>query len=514
VTLSRDLTDAVYTDTGDVRGLVKDGVCTFLGIPFAAAPSGTRRFQEARKPAGWCGTRRTLVHGAAAVQERVSAELAIPTAAMDVRAPLAEDCLYLNVWTRRVDDGARPVLVWLHGGSFLEGAASQAWYDGAALARSGDIVVVTVNYRLGALGWLYLPEREGIETTANAGLLDQVAALEWVRDSIAAFGGDPGNVTLAGQSAGARSVAALLASPRATGLFHKAVILSGAAHCLERDEAELLSERVLWHAGVRANEPGGLLTLPALALAESSTRCFAEGLTEALPPRTPRRFAPVRDGTTVTEQPLEAVAAGRTRHLPLLVGTVADEMRLALPFDARRETLDEAALVERLRGQVGEISASLVRAFRRAREQRAASAGLIDVYYAILGDWLYGRSSDELVEAHAAAGGSGYRSIFARPSPVAGLGACHTIDLAFLFGSFEIPGMRAFSGSGVAVERLSGLLQRSLVAFMRTGSPALEQLPEWPAYEGARRCTMLWHDEPRVEDDPFASERAAWRSAG
>jgi carboxylesterase type B len=400
----------VETRRGTVRGIVARGLAMYRGIPFAAPPVGPRRFMPPAPPARWAGVRDASRFGQAAPQ---NAAIAGPLLSLGI-GRTGEDCLYLNVWTPGPDRSRRPVLVWIHGGAFVLGAGSQTLYDGSALARRGDVVVVTINYRMGALGFLRLRERFGdrLPATGNEGLLDQVAALEWVRDEIEAFGGDPGNVTIFGESAGAMSCATLLGMPRARGLFHRAILQSGAANFrwppdvaagladLVLDELSLDSPEALRAARVSrllevqrrlfmdmlmsdryvlgALSPAGQRVAGALFLGLALARRRLGPVTAPLSqrlvallrrrrrevapsPRTvalhalrPRGlpFQPVVDGEVVPRDPLDAVRDGAARDVPLLIGTNLDETKLFLPLDPEAATLDEASLLVRCRDAI------------------------------------------------------------------------------------------------------------------------------------------------------------------
>src|SRR5690242_3481977 len=261
------------TRRGRVRGLAEGGLAVFRGIPYARPPIGPRRFGPPEPAESWTGTHDATLFGPSAPQ---NGALIGPIMSLGI-GRTDEDCLYLNVWTPAADGRRRPVLVWIHGGAFLLGSGSQMLYDGAALARRGDVVVVTINYRLGAFGFLRLRERFGqrLPATGNEGLLDQIAALEWVRDEIEAFGGDPGQVTIFGESAGSMSCATLLAMPRARGLFHRAILQSGGANFVWPCEiATRLAEHVVAELGVTS--PEALQTLEADRILEVQRRFFGD----------------------------------------------------------------------------------------------------------------------------------------------------------------------------------------------------------------------------------------------
>ena len=393
----------VETRRGRVRGLAEAGLAVFRGIPYARPPVGPRRFGPPEPPEAWTGTHDATRFGSSAPQ---NGALIGPIMSLGI-GRTSEDCLYLNIWTPAADRRRRPVLVWIHGGAFLLGSGSQMLYDGATLARRGDVVVVTINYRLGAFGFLRLRDRFGqrLPATGNEGLLDQVAALTWVRDEIEAFGGDPGQVTIFGESAGSMSCATLLGLPRAHGLFHRAILQSGGANFVwPREIATELSDHVLDE--LAATSPEALQTLGAERILEVQRRFFgdlllgedhvlgglsatgqrvagamflglslaqrrfgrltaplARGLVDVLKRRGRRPadtmaslrrlrtrglpFQPVVDGEVLPGHPLAAIEAGAARHVPLLIGTNLDESKLFAPLDPEAATLDEAGLVAR-----------------------------------------------------------------------------------------------------------------------------------------------------------------------
>ncbi|HKW95748.1 MAG TPA: carboxylesterase/lipase family protein [Methylomirabilota bacterium] len=395
----------VETRRGTVRGLSEGGLAVFRAIPFARPPLGPLRFAPPEPATPWVGVRDAVRFGPAAAQ---NGALIGPLMSLGIDRT-GEDCLYLNVWTPGADRRRRPVLVWIHGGAFILGAGSQMLYDGSVLARRGDVVVVTINYRLGALGFMRLADRFGrrLAATGNEGLLDQVAALSWVRDEIEAFGGDPDNVTIFGESAGAMSCATLLGVPRAHGLFHRAILQSGAANFLwPREVAAAVTDCFLDELGL--GSPEALRAADPSLLLKAQRRCFMDmmmgtghvlgamsatgqrvagtlflglalarrrfggaasslsrGLVRVLkrrggvPAVSPRiaalqalrtrglPFQPVVDGDVLPVAPLEAIRAGAARDVSLLIGTNLDETRLFLPLDPEAATLDEAALLAR-----------------------------------------------------------------------------------------------------------------------------------------------------------------------
>ncbi|MCU1455860.1 MAG: Carboxylesterase type, partial [Acidimicrobiales bacterium] len=409
-----------------------------------------------------------------------------------------EDCLYLNVWTPACDGARRPVMVWLHGGSYVFGSGSTPWYDGARLAAR-DAVIVTVNYRLGAFGYLYLDElAPGFEGSGNAGLLDQVAALRWVRDNIAGFGGDPTNVTLFGESAGAMSVGTLLATPSAAGLFRRAILESGAAsHVHEPQDAVDVAEQILAAAGTDA---AGVRDLPAAELLAAGAvvleRAGADGLT----------FQPVVDGLTLPEKPLDRLRSGAAADVDVLIGTNADEMTMFLllgldSLEARANVLFEPA---------GYAPGEALRVYR----QRLAEVPDDQVWCAVLSDHTFRIPALRLAEVQVDQGGSAWVYLFTYPTPAFGglLRSAHALEIPFVFDNLDAQGVWRFVGEITPAHRaLASAMADAWVAFARDGLPAAPGLPDWPAYDLEQRPTMRFDiDACVVVDDPWGAERALW----
>lgn len=504
------------TRHGVVRGLeTRGGVRAFLGVPFAAPSRGEDRFRPPRPPAAWTGERDATAFGAPAPQTRgmMARLLGLP------RAP-DEDCLTLNVWTPAPAPGRgrRPVLVWIHGGSFTSGSGGSPVYDGARLAARGDVVVVTLNYRLGALGFLRLPGAAE-EGAANRGLHDQLAALDWVRAHAEALGGDPDRITLFGESAGAMSIATLLAVPAARGRFARAVCQSGGAdHVHDEETAARVARFVLGELGVRADADAAraLAEVPLPALLEAQDRAGA-ALWREVPGLL---FQPVVDGALLPERPFEAVRAGRGAPAPLLLGTNADEYRLWSLGDPRAESLDEERLLRRLRRTLGaeapggDAAERAMRVYREARRRRGEAAEPADLWFAIEGDRTLRVPALRLARAHAAAGHAAWVYLFTWRSPAfeGRLGACHALEIPFVFGSLADPAVAAFTGGGPEAEALSAAMMDAWIAFARDGDPRHPGLDDWPPYDPARLPTQVLGPsaERRVALAPHAQECRFW----
>ncbi|HEY7653788.1 MAG TPA: carboxylesterase/lipase family protein [Methylomirabilota bacterium] len=567
----------VATRRGPVRGAAERGLAVFRGIPFAQPPVGPLRFAPPQPLTRWTAVRDTVRFGPSPAQNTA---VAGPLLSLGI-GRTGEDCLYLNVWTPATNRRRRPVMVWIHGGAFVLGSGSQTLYDGSTLARRGDLVIVTINYRLGAFGFLRLHDRFGprLPATGNEGLLDQVAALEWVRDEIEAFGGDPGNVTIFGESAGAMSCATLLGVPRARGLFHRAILQSGAANFLwPRDVATRLADCFLARLGLESAEalqeaaparvllaqrrcfldmlmgdghalgalsPAGLRVAGAvflgLALARRRFGRVAAPLSRGLvrllkwhgrlgapaPHVTALRalrtrglpFQPVVDGDIVPCFPLDAISAGAARDVPLLVGTNLDETKLFLPLDPEAATLDEASLRGRCEEAIPGASPSGGRAARRAidvyRAARAARGEAVEpgeLWFAMESDRTMRHPAMRLAGLHAAHQPQTYAYLFTWRSPALGglLGACHALELPFVFGTLDHPLIRPFAGKGPEARRLAEQIQDAWIAFARTGRPSHAGIGDWPGYDAAHRRTMILDRRCRVEAAPREAERAFW----
>jgi para-nitrobenzyl esterase len=495
----------VDTKYGKLEGTSEDGVDVFRGVRFAAPPLGALRFQAPQPPESWTGVQPATEFGHTSPQGVLQIG-DLPFADAEFAN---EDCLFLNVWTPACDDRRRPVLVWIHGGAFLYGSGSTPWYWGDALAKRGDVVVVTINYRLGALGFLNL---DGLlPATANAGMLDQAAALRWVKDNIAAFGGDPGNVTIFGESAGGMSVGTLLGMPAAQGLFQRAIPQSGAAHnALTAAEASGVARALLDKLGIATEEAAKLREVPvadivsaqeAVNLQYSATPAASESGGQMLP------FQPCVDGSTLPRLAVDAVADGFTKEVSVLIGTTRDEAKLFLIMNPAISSMDDAGLLAAFqistpRGKGEE----LLNAYRAARP----NASVTDIYGARQTDHTFRIPAIRLMEARLKHNPAVYSYLFTAESPTPGLGACHAIEIPFVFGTLGKAGAAQFSGSGPGAEALSEKVMDAWIAFARTGNPATASLPAWPAYDTATRSTMLLGPECKVVQDYGSAEREAW----
>lgn len=494
---------------GVVRGRVARDVIRFLGIPFAAPPVGARRFAPPAPVEPWDGVLVADRFGPTAPQHPSMLEQMLggddPT--------IDEDCLQLNVFTPACDGGARPVMVWIHGGGFLTGTGGIPWYDGTNLARR-DAVVVTINYRLGVLGFLHLEDvAEGFEGSGNAGLLDQVAALRWVAENIASFGGDPANVTVFGESAGAMSVATLLGVPAATGLFHRAILQSGAgAHVHDADAATVTARKFLAEVGVDPSEAARLRDVPLDVLLDAQQR-----LTRTVPFEAGLPLQPVVDGTVLPERPTARVGGGSAAGVDVLLGTTLEEMKMFLVADSALGSLDEAAMQSRsdaLFRPAGRAPGEALETYRRSRPDAAVA----DVWTAMLTDHTFRIPAIRLAEAQLAHHAGVWMYLFAYRSPAFGgaLGACHALEIPFVWDNLDARGAALFAGEPTEATRaLATNMADAWVAFARNGTPTAAGMPDWPAYDLDRRSTLwLDGDGATVVEDPMADERRLWQGVG
>jgi para-nitrobenzyl esterase len=491
---------------GELRGSEHDGIVRFAGIPYAASISGAARFRPPAPPEPWSGVRDATAYGPIAPQHDFMAVFL-----GGEPEPQDEDCLYLNVFTPGVDDARRPVMVWIHGGAFILGSGSSPGYDGSALARRGDVVVVTINYRLGALGFLHLGYLDDdYHGSGNAAILDQVAALEWVRDNITAFGGDPGNVTIFGESAGGMSVGTLLGTPAARGLFHKAIPQSGAAHnATPAVHAAEVAQQYLDAAGAATVED--LLELPTeqvlTAQAQFSMGTFTDlesQLSSASDFRIP--FQPVVDGVVLEHRAIDAIAAGAAAGIPVLIGTCRDEWNLFKFMDPT--PIDDDVLLRRFE-KVFPDGAAAVDVYRSALPGQVPA----DLFGAAVTDLVFRQPAIRLAEALTANGSPVYSYLFTWASPAMGgmLGSCHALDVPFVFGNLDTAGLGMLLGDAPPHD-LAETVMDSWLAFARTGNPSNDRVGEWPTYDEENRPTMELGDQVQVLGDPEPERRQLWHA--
>ncbi len=496
-------TGVVATRQGPVRGYEAEGLQIFKGLRYAAPPLGELRFSPPKPLAPWSGPIDAVSLGAPAIQAAVPpGEITGGRGAGDPPAPgqpgTAEDCLFLNVWTPGADDAKRPVMVWLHGGGFGAGSGGAAMYDGAALARRGDVVIVTVNHRLNVFGYLHLAELGGHPSSGQSGMLDIVAALEWVRDNIAAFGGDPANVTIFGESGGGAKVSMLLAMPASKGLFHRAIVQSGPGVRAVTAERATASARSLLSA--LSIEPGDLAKLYSLPIetihAAAASLAGKDTLMSA--------FSPCVDGVALPRHPFDPDAPATALDVPVMIGTNKDETTLFEFTDPKFGQLTEADLAKRSKAAAGDKAEALVAALREIYPDYSptylASAARTATMF-----WI---DSVNLAERKAAQGGAPaymYQLTWETPAAHGKLKSPHAVEIPLVFDNVEAA--RSFVGRGEAPQAMADLMAPAWLAFARTGDPNTPALPAWPAYDANDRATMIFDLECKVALDPMAAAR-------
>ena len=493
------------TTSGKIRGTSQDKINAFKGVPYGASTAGSGRFMPPSKPQPWTSVRDTLELGHQAPQ--IASGLIPEVAAVEDKGPLGEDCLVLNVWTPSLGAGhKRPVMVWLHGGGYSTGSGGFTIYDGANLARKHDVVTVTVNHRLNVFGFLYLADIGGEKyaRASNVGMLDIVAALEWVRDNIAAFGGDPGNVTIFGQSGGGGKVSTLMAMPSAKGLFHRAVVESASAiKGVSRSDATKSAEMILAKLGLKPNQLDELQNLPmdrVLSINAGGGPAGNQGL----------RLAPVVDGRTLPSDPFDPTAPELSAKIPLLIGSVETEVTF-MPRQ-QLDPIDDTDLHARVKqaARCDDAQADkLIEVYRKGR----SGISNIDLYLILASDTSFRAGVRTEADRKAAQASQGnapvYMYYFTWRSPVRDgkLKAFHTLEIPFVFENVDIG--RPMTGTGQDRYALSDKMSRAWAAFARTGNPNHKSLPNWPAFNTDQRATMIFNNECKTINDPGKEERLA-----
>jgi para-nitrobenzyl esterase len=499
------------TRHGRIEGREERGICVFRGIPYARPPVGEWRLRAPQPVQTWSGTRSATDFGPAAPQN--APVVRFLRKFIGVGEAQSEDCLYLNVWSPGTDRKRRPVMVWIHGGGFVIGSASASLYFGGRMAKRGDVVVVTINYRLGALGFLN-PRAFDDRFEANLGLRDQIAALEWVRDNIEEFGGDPENVTIFGESAGGMSVATLLGVPAAKGLFHRAIAQSGAASNVSSQTlAAAVAERFLTEVGYKG---GGLGRLRGLSLAEILAAQARVSMQLGLPLGV-LSWQPSIDGDFLAKHPLRTIQDESARRVPLLVGTNRDEWNLFLLADRKARGLDKEALrrrlIKTLDAQDGD-GRSLGELAFEFYQQASNGHGWTpkECWSALQSDRFFHYPAHKLAEAQSRAGGTSYAYLFTWSPPIIGrwLGSFHGVEIPFVFGTLREGSFRHLFAARRSARDLSDALQDVWAGFARTGDPSQGALPVWPQYDAQRRACLVFDTRCSVQEDPFGERRQFW----
>lgn len=500
------MTVQIETALGLIAGIERDGVEVFRGIPYAKALSGLGRIRAPEPVAPWSGVLDASQWAPAAPQEE------IPLMGVGVTG---DNCLVLNIWRPAAAAGL-PVMVWIHGGGFATGASHQALYEASALAAENQVVVVSINYRLGILGFGEWSDWPGLEGVSNAGLRDQLLALRWVQDHIPAFGGDAGNITLFGESAGAMSIACLLASPQAKGLFHRAILQSGSPdHVVVRSESQRITRRFAEAAG----DAQACLAGELAGIVKAQRACFAttveRGQHTHPMPQFGMTLLPVIGDDVLPHHPLDAIRAGASADIPVLLGTTLDEWTLfylapqAMGRGQARPEPDEERLLHEFERTLPGRGADMLAHYRALMPAAANSA----IFCAYETDRMFRIPTVRLAEARFAASAPTFHYLFDWPcawNPR--LGSCHVMEIPFVFGITDRPTGQFFTGGGEGAARLSAQLRAAWTTFARHGVPAdSADWPQWPAYAEAERATLLIAADTRRLDDPEPARRQLWQ---
>ncbi|MEU5116678.1 carboxylesterase family protein [Streptomyces longwoodensis] len=510
--MSEQSTVEVETTQGTVSGLVQGGIARFLGIPYAAAPVGDLLFDAPQPFESWAGVRTAHVYGATAPKPPLGGRLGEIVADPDIEG---EEWLNLNVWTPDPQGPGLPVLVWIHGGGFTTGSSAVPTYDGATFARDG-LVCVSFNYRLGVYGYGYLPDAPA---PANRGLLDQVAALRWVRENIARFGGDPDNVTVAGESAGAMSVLALLA--RDDGLFHRGIVQSGNGHIGQTPaDADKVLKAVADNLGITPTveafldvDVEELLKAQATVSSDISQKPNSSAYGASTMAACGLSFMPVVDGTTLPKRPIEAIADGAGDRVPLLMGTTTEEFRLFIV-----STILVAWNLPSLYNNhltCYSVPAGSWDEYKKGGTDTYPRSGASGVASALFTDRMFRIPTYRVAETRSQRSGAapthlyelGWRSPVTPNNVGVKLGACHSVDLPYIWDTTELTESKKFTGPNPP-KPLAQALHKAWADFAKTGT-----VP-WAAYDTDKRPVMTYaHNNTtshQVVEDPRQSERTWW----
>ena len=491
------------TEYGKVRGFILRGIHQFLGIPYGADTSGKNRFMPPQKPVPWNDIKPTIWWGNSAPQVMEKRYANAYSSFVDHwnYDDVSEDCLKLNIWTPALDKANRPVIVWLHGGGFVNGnGIEQDGYHGENLSRMGNIVFCSVNHRLGALGYCCLSSVGGPLASGNAGNLDLVASLEWIKNNIAQFGGDPNNVTIIGQSGGGAKVTTLMNMPAAKGLFHKAVALSGSSLIgINKDYAEKLGAKVLEEAGFKIGEFEKLQQMPWLEFIQIANRTVAKFSEEAKKMGIQREgFSPVSDGIHLSSEPF--FTGGMSEDIPLMINTTFHEWTPSRS-DASLEKVTWEEITEKLSARFGEKSSLIVSAYKK----QFPTASPVEIWALILSNR---KNAVAAADAKSKNGKAPvYLSWFGWQPPLfdGRMRAFHCIDICFWFYNTDL--MFTHTGGGKRPRALSSKMASSFIQFVKTGNPNGGGLPEWLPYSAEKGETMILDDLCLLQNNPDGEAR-------
>ncbi|MHA1727624.1 MAG: carboxylesterase/lipase family protein [Promethearchaeota archaeon] len=500
-------TQTVEIKSGKLRGYIDKNINIFKGIPYAQ----NQRFKPSTPAESWSGILETTEFGPSAPQNF------LPNLLSKKQKPQSEtDCLTLNIWTPGLDGKKRPVMIWIHGGGFISGSSDGTIYSGFSIAKRGNIVVVNFNYRLGILGLLYHPKLKDKKSglAGNWGFFDQITALKWVSDNIEKFGGDPANVTIFGESAGSASVCLLMISPAARGLFHRVIAQSGAPFPATQEQGIEAAELVFKELGCSPDNIDKLRNMEIEKILEVQKKWQLIQKRDLTAPR------PVLDGILLTHGPFDAINAGYTEGIELLIGSNRDEMKLFYSQNPELKNLNEERLIERLskdipnyygiNGDKNKIK-RLLEIYRSVRAKRGAPVDPYELYCAMSTDYMLRIPKMRFAEKHQKKGQKSYTYLFTWESPIKGLGSCHALEITFVFGTLSTKSQtHIFTGKGPEAEHLSEQMQGAWISFAKGRGAATEDLGPWPEYDAEKRQTMIFGKKCSIQNAPFEPERNSW----
>ena len=496
-------TVSLDTPNGRLAGERSGDVFVFKGIPYAKPPVGPLRWRMPEPVEPWTGVREATRFGPICPQAPTQIEILMG----GTLGEQSEDCLNLNVWTPGCDASKRPVMVWIHGGAFVIGAGSQGIYNGSHLAAR-DCVIVTINYWLGAFGFLNLFDTTNgqLPATGTEGIADQILALHWIKQNIAAFGGDPENVTIFGESAGAMSVATLMSLPICGGLFHKAIAQSGGAHVgHDRERSVCVARAFLDELGAGPDDIAQLSEVPCGELVRAQIALLA-GVRDGKDSRKLGQlvFQPTIGGNLIPQRPIAGMRAGSAQNVPLIAGTTKEEWKLFTAANARLRLMSRRSLEERAQRFAGDAASSMLAAY--------SEGTTFDRFNAMMTDRAFTIPAIRMLESQSAfAPVYSYRFDWCSRLLGGILGSCHALELGFVFGTHAAKLAAAFFGNGAAAEALSHAMMDSWVHFARTGNPETHATGAWPQYDAQERPVMIFGDGgPHIVERPNEQRRALW----
>jgi para-nitrobenzyl esterase len=509
--VASDRNASVETTAGKVRGYTRNAIQTFKGIPYASTTEGAGRFVPPAKPKPWAGLRSSMQYGPVSPQpDRTGWQNDESAFLFNWNDGVqGEDCLRLNIWTPALNGKKRPVMVWLHGGGFVAGNGQEhPGYDGENLSRRGDVVVVSLNHRLGVVGYLNLAEYgEQYASSANVGNLDIVAALEWVRDNVASFGGDPGNVTIFGQSGGGGKVGTLMAMPSAAGLFHRAIIQSGSTlRQATPDRSGKLAAAVIEELGLSRANVEKIHDLPYQQLVRAGIAALRK-LQQANPPPPPLSpaafgWGPTVDGRVLPDHAFDPVAPAQSAKVPLMVGTVLNEFTTALGNPALEQMTNEE-LLKRVSEQYKDRAGEIIKVFRDAHP----GAKPLDLFSRISAARVRQNAVTQAARKAAQGAAPAYLYWFTWQTPILDgrPRAFHCAEIAFAFYNTDVAA--SMTGGGEDARALAARVSDAWINFARSGDPNHAGLPRWPAYKPEQGAVMIFDNRCEVKNDPDRAER-------